>query len=108
MRKQRAGHIMTISSSAGLVGIEFASAYAASKFAVEGWMQSLQPEIAPFGINITIVNPGFFRTDLLSKKSMAFASKPIDEYKERREQMQTGWSGMAGKQAGDPKRLPKP
>jgi NAD(P)-dependent dehydrogenase (short-subunit alcohol dehydrogenase family) len=105
MRKQRAGNIITISSSAGLVGIEFASAYAASKFAVEGWMLSLQPEVAPFGINITIVNPGFFRTDLLSKKSMAFASKPIDDYKERREQMETGWTGMAGTQSGDPKKL---
>jgi len=105
MRKQRAGHIITFSSTAGLVGIEFASAYAASKFAIEGWIQSLQPEVAPFGINTTIVNPGFFRTDLLSKNSMTFGSKPIDDYKERRQQMQTGWSGMAGKQTGDPKKL---
>jgi NAD(P)-dependent dehydrogenase (short-subunit alcohol dehydrogenase family) len=105
MRKQRSGHIITISSSAGLYGIEFGSAYAASKFAIEGWMRSLDPEVAPFGINTTIVNPGFFRTDLLSKKSMAFAEKPIEDYKERREKMEAGWSEMAGTQAGDPKKL---
>src|SRR5438105_9371222 len=59
MRKQRSGHIVTISSSAGLVGFEFCSAYAASKFGLEGWMESLSPEIAPFGITTTVVNPGF-------------------------------------------------
>src|SRR3954467_6714073 len=58
MRKQRSGHIITISSSAGLGGFEFGSAYAASKFGVEGWMESLEPEVAPFGITTTIVNPG--------------------------------------------------
>src|SRR5213076_895010 len=65
MRKQRSGHIISISSSAGLAaGFEFVSAYAASKFGLEGWMESLQAEIAPFGIATTIVNPGFFRTEL--------------------------------------------
>src|SRR3989449_2877293 len=62
MRKQRSGHVITISSSAGLVGFEFVSAYAAAKFGVEGWMESLHPEVAPFGIHTTLVNPGFFRT----------------------------------------------
>lgn len=105
MRTQMAGHIMTISSSAGLMGFEFASAYAASKFAVEGWLLSLQSEIAPFGINMTIVNPGFFRTDLLSKKSMIFATNPQEAYKTKREQNEAGWAAMAGTQAGDPKKL---
>jgi NAD(P)-dependent dehydrogenase (short-subunit alcohol dehydrogenase family) len=105
LRKQKSGHIITISSTAGLVGIEFGSAYAASKFAVEGWMLSLQSEVAPFGINTTIVNPGFFRTDLLSKKSMTFGSNPQEAYREKREQMEVGWSGMAGTQGGDPKKL---
>lgn len=63
MRKQRSGHIITISSSAGLAaGFEFVAAYAASKFGLEGWMESLNAEVAPFGITTTIVNPGFFRT----------------------------------------------
>lgn len=57
MRKQRSGHIITISSSAGLgAGYEFVTAYAASKFGLEGWMESLQVEIAPFGIHTTVVN----------------------------------------------------
>jgi short-subunit dehydrogenase len=50
MRKQRSGHIISISSSAGLVGFEFCTAYSASKFGLEGWMESLHAEIAPFGI----------------------------------------------------------
>ncbi|HSH72282.1 MAG TPA: SDR family oxidoreductase [Methylophilaceae bacterium] len=105
MREQGSGHVITISSSAGLMGFEFASAYAASKFAVEGWLLSLQSEIAPFGINITIVNPGFFRTDLLSKKSMIFASNPQEAYKTKREQNEAGWAAMGGTQAGDPVKL---
>jgi short-subunit dehydrogenase len=58
MRKQRSGRIITISSTAGLIGFEFCTAYAASKFGLEGWMQSLQAEIEPFGIDTMIVNPG--------------------------------------------------
>ena len=59
MRKQRAGHIISISSSAGLAaGFDFVSAYAASKFGLEGWMESLHAEVAPFGITTTVVNPG--------------------------------------------------
>ena len=58
MREQRAGHVVTISSSAGLAGFEYCSAYAASKFGVEGWMESLAAEVEPFGIHATIVNPG--------------------------------------------------
>ena len=70
MRKQRSGHIISISSSAGLVaGFDFVTAYAASKFGLEGWMESLQAEVAPFGIHTTIVNPGFFRTELLTEQS---------------------------------------
>ena len=58
MRKQRSGLIITISSTAGLIGFEFGTAYAAAKFGVEGWMQSLQAEVEPFGINTITVNPG--------------------------------------------------
>ena len=61
MRKHRSGLIITISSTAGLIGFEFGTAYAASKFGLEGWMQSLQAEVEPFGINTITVNPGFFR-----------------------------------------------
>src|SRR5881409_3808882 len=83
MRKQRSGHIISISSGAGLVGFEFCSAYAASKFGLEGWMESLQPEVAPFGITTTIVNPGFFRTELLTQESTAYAEPSLEDYAER-------------------------
>ena len=65
MRKQRAGHIVTISSTAGMVGYTFCSAYSASKFGIEGWMESLQTEVEQFGIKTTIVNPGFFLVIIL-------------------------------------------
>jgi NAD(P)-dependent dehydrogenase (short-subunit alcohol dehydrogenase family) len=105
MRKQRSGHIINISSSAGLVGYEFCSAYAAAKFGVEGWTESLQAEIAPFGIHTTLVNPGFFRTQLISDKSMAFGSLSIPDYEERRKQQQAWWTSQSGQQAGDPAKL---
>src|SRR5205085_3027708 len=85
MRKQRSGHIISMSSSAGLAaGFEFVSAYAASKFGLEGWMESLQAEIAPFGIATTIVNPGFFRTELLTEQSTNYAEPSIADYDDRR------------------------
>jgi NAD(P)-dependent dehydrogenase (short-subunit alcohol dehydrogenase family) len=105
MRKQRVGHIITISSTAGLVGFEFGTAYAASKFGVEGWMQSLQAEVAPFGIFTTIVNPGFFRTELLTKESTNFAAPSVEDYAERRRQQLEWWTAQNGKQAGDPAKL---
>jgi NAD(P)-dependent dehydrogenase (short-subunit alcohol dehydrogenase family) len=107
MRKQRSGHIVTISSSAGLVGFEFCTAYAASKFGVEGWMVSLQAEVAPFGINTTIVNPGFFRTELLTEQSTNYAEPSIKDYDERRAQQMEFWQGANGQQSGDPAKLAK-
>jgi NAD(P)-dependent dehydrogenase (short-subunit alcohol dehydrogenase family) len=105
MRKQRSGHIISISSSAGLLGFEFCSAYAASKFGIEGWMESLRPEIAPFGIHTTIVNPGFFRTELLTKESTAYAELSIEDYDERRAKQLEFWKSQNGKQGGDPAKL---
>jgi NAD(P)-dependent dehydrogenase (short-subunit alcohol dehydrogenase family) len=105
MRKQRAGHIISISSSAGLVGFEFGTAYAASKFGLEGWMESLAAEIAPFGINTTIVNPGFFRTELLTEQSTNYADPSIADYDERRAQQLQFWKTQNGKQSGDPAKL---
>jgi len=105
MRLQHSGQIITISSTAGLVGFEFGSAYAASKFGVEGWMQSLEAEVEPFGIHTIVVNPGFFRTELLTKESMNFASPSIDDYNERRLQQMQFWKGYNGQQSGDPEKL---
>ena len=105
MRKQRAGQIISISSSAGLVGFEFGTAYAASKFGLEGWMQSLQAEVEPFGIDTIIVNPGFFRTELLTEESTNYAERPIEDYNERRAQQMQFWKGQNGQQSGDPAKL---
>ncbi len=105
MRKQRSGHIFSISSGAGLSGFEFTSAYAASKFALEGWMESLQPEVAPFGIHTTIVNPGFFRTELLTKESSIYAESSIEEYAELRTARIDWFNNQNGRQSGDPGKL---
>ena len=107
MRKQRSGHIISISSTAGLTSLEFCSAYSASKFGLEGFMQALQTEVAPFGINTTIVNPGFFRTELLTEQSTKYADNPINDYDERRAQLMQFWKGANGQQPGDPAKLAK-
>jgi NAD(P)-dependent dehydrogenase (short-subunit alcohol dehydrogenase family) len=107
MRKQRSGHVVTLSSVAGLIGQEFVAAYAASKFGLEGWMESLRFDVAPYGIRTTIVEPGFFRTDLLEDTSTTWPALSIDDYAERTARTQTAWKSMNGKQAGDPARLAK-
>lgn len=107
MRKQRSGFVVAISSTAGISGQEFTSAYAASKFGVEGWIESLAPEVAPFGIRTMIVEPGFFRTELLTQESTNYAEPSIDDYAERTKQTVAAWNGMNGAQGGDPAKLAK-
>ncbi|UVH55220.1 SDR family oxidoreductase [Variovorax paradoxus] len=105
MRKQRSGLVLTISSTAGIAGGMFCTAYAAAKFGVEGWMESLAPELAPFGIRTMLVEPGFFRTELLTAGSTTFAEPNIDDYAERTRETVAAWSSMSGKQGGDPAKL---
>ena len=105
MRKQKSGHIISISSTAGLTSFDFCSAYSASKFGLEGWMLALQSEVAPFGIHTTIVNPGFFRTELLTEESTNYADNNIEDYAERREQQMIFWKNANGQQSGDPTKL---
>src|ERR1700722_943541 len=105
MRKQRSGLLLTISSTAGIAGQAFCTAYAAAKFGVEGWMESLAPEIEPFGIRTMLVEPGFFRTDLLTPGSTTFAPPSIGDYAQRTKETVAAWSGMSGKQGGDPAKL---
>jgi NAD(P)-dependent dehydrogenase (short-subunit alcohol dehydrogenase family) len=105
MRMQRSGLLLTISSTAGISGGVFCSAYAAAKFGIEGWMESLAPEIAPFGIRTMLVEPGFFRTDLLTADSTTYAVASIDDYAERSKEIFAAWNGMNGKQGGDPAKL---
>jgi NAD(P)-dependent dehydrogenase (short-subunit alcohol dehydrogenase family) len=107
MRKARSGHIISISSTAGFVGYEYNSAYATSKFGLEGWMESLSFEVAPFGIKTTIVEPGFFRTTLLEPESTTWPELSIDDYAERNATLRPWWEAQNGKQAGDPAKLAK-
>ena len=105
MRRRRSGLVMTISSTAGIAGQEFCTAYATAKFGLEGWMESLQPEVAPFNIRTMLVEPGFFRTELLSKASTKYASPSIEDYAARTSATIANWNSMNGKQGGDPAKL---
>jgi NAD(P)-dependent dehydrogenase (short-subunit alcohol dehydrogenase family) len=105
MRAQRSGLVVVISSTAGIVGQEFCTAYAASKFGVEGWIESLAPEVAPFNIRTMLVEPGFFRTELLSPESTRYARSSIEDYAERTEKTVAAWNAMNGQQGGDPAKL---
>jgi NAD(P)-dependent dehydrogenase (short-subunit alcohol dehydrogenase family) len=106
MRSQRSGHVITLSSTAGLVGQEFVAAYCASKFALEGWMESIRFDVAPYGIHTTIVEPGFFRTELLVEgASTNWPELSIPDYADRTKNTIEAWKGMNGKQGGDPAKL---
>ena len=104
MRQQRAGRIINISSLAGVVGFKHCSAYAAAKFGVEGVSLSLAQEVEPFGIKITVVAPGFFRTDLLDPRNARYATSTIADYAAEGSAEAT-WSGYDGAQQGDPAKL---
>jgi len=105
MRRARKGHIFNISSIAGIRGVEFGSLYCASKFALEGFSEALSSEVAPFGIAVTIVEPGPFRTDFLAPESLRVAAHPVADYGERRARLQSTFEERNGRQAGDPAKL---
>ena len=106
MRRQRRGQVITITSTAGLIGQEFCAAYAASKFALEGWMESLHFDLEPYGISTMAVEPGFFRTELLVEgSSTIWPELEIEDYAERTAQTIEAWKIMNGQQGGDPKKL---
>jgi NAD(P)-dependent dehydrogenase (short-subunit alcohol dehydrogenase family) len=104
LRKQRSGHLINVSSTAGAAGFKHCTAYSASKFAVEGLTLSLAPEVEPFGIKLTIVEPGFFRTSLLSAKNVIYAKSSIADYAHEGS-AESMWSGYDGKQPNDPDKL---
>jgi NAD(P)-dependent dehydrogenase (short-subunit alcohol dehydrogenase family) len=107
MRARRRGLIVTMSSLAGIAGQPFVSAYSATKFGLEGWMEALTPEIAPFGIRTMLVEPGYFRTALLTEESTKYPKPSIDDYAEKTRATVTAWKGMNGMQPGDPAKLAK-
>ncbi len=105
MRRQRSGHLIAISSGAGLIGFEYSSVYAASKAGLEGWMSALDQEVAPFGIRTTIVNPGWFRTGLASPESLIWPALTVDDYTQRSAEQRAWWTAQDGQQPGDPDKL---
>jgi len=106
LREQRSGQVITVTSTAAFVGGAFTSAYAASKFALEGWAESLAPELDPFGIASMTVVPGFFRTELLVEgSSTIWPEVEIADYAEGTTRTQAAFRDMNGQQGGDPAKL---
>jgi NAD(P)-dependent dehydrogenase (short-subunit alcohol dehydrogenase family) len=106
LRAQRGGQVITVTSTAGLIGGEFTAAYAASKFALEGWMESLRHDVEPYGISTMAVEPGFFRTELLVEgASTIWPELQIEDYAERTAKTIETWKSMNGQQGGDPRKL---
>jgi NAD(P)-dependent dehydrogenase (short-subunit alcohol dehydrogenase family) len=104
MRKQRSGHIFNISSVAGVVGFKHCGAYGAAKFALEGLSLAVAKEVEQFGIKMTVVEPGFFRTNLLDAQNVRWGKSTIEDYAAEgsAEEM---WSPYNGAQQGDPVKL---
>jgi NAD(P)-dependent dehydrogenase (short-subunit alcohol dehydrogenase family) len=105
MRRAREGRIFNLSSLGGIIGAQLYSLYCASKFAIEGFSESLAKEIAPFGLHVTIIEPGPFRTDFLKPESLRFGQTRVSDYDDRREQLRAGLSARNGQQPGDPSKL---
>lgn len=104
MRQHGAGRIINLGSLAGLVGFKHCAAYGATKFAVEGLSLAVATEVEQFGIKVTVVEPGFFRTDLLDADNVRWSSRPISDYAVEG-RTQDMWSVYHGAQPGDPAKL---
>jgi NAD(P)-dependent dehydrogenase (short-subunit alcohol dehydrogenase family) len=105
MRRARQGRIFNLSSLGGIIGAQLYSLYCASKFAIEGFSETLAKEIAPFGLYVTIIEPGPFRTDFLKPESLRFGQTRISDYDDRRVQLRAGLAARNGQQPGDPSKL---
>ncbi len=105
LRAQRSGRVFNVSSVGGMVGGQSGSLYCASKFAVEGFSESIAAELAPFGVHVTIVEPGFFRTDFLEPTSVRHGSLPIADYAEMSTAIRAFYDARSRNQAGDPAKL---
>jgi len=104
LRNQRSGHIINISSTAGAVGLKHCSAYCATKFAVEGLSTAIATEVEQFGIHVTVIEPGFFRTNLIDKGSAKYAASTIPDYAHEGS-AEDMWSKYSGAQPNDPAKL---
>lgn len=105
MRGQRSGHVLNMSSNGGFKGVAGASMYSASKFAIEGFSESLAQEIAPFGIKLTIIEPGAFRTDFLDARVLKLGNQALYDYAEFRRKALAVFEARNHQQVGDPEKL---
>lgn len=105
MRAAGRGHIFNVSSISGVRGGLGATLYSSSKHAVEGFSESLALELDPFGIKVTIIEPGYFRTDFFSSKSIRTGVGQVDGYAEMRDRQREFVSARHGHQPGDPVKL---
>jgi NAD(P)-dependent dehydrogenase (short-subunit alcohol dehydrogenase family) len=105
MRRQRAGHVINMSSNGGFKGVSGASMYSATKFAIEGFSESLAQEIAGFGIKLTIVEPGAFRTDFLDGRSLKLGTQELHDYADLRAKANAVFEARNHNQVGDPDKL---
>lgn len=105
MRAQRSGRIFNLSSVGGALGFDAASVYCATKFAVEGFTESLALEVKGFGIEVNIVEPGFFRTDFLDRSSVHYGTEKVADYQQYSTALEQAYSKVSHQQAGDPAKL---
>jgi NAD(P)-dependent dehydrogenase (short-subunit alcohol dehydrogenase family) len=105
MRRQRSGHIINVSSVGGYTGYPGWGVYGATKFAVEGISEALAGEVAPLGIHVTVVEPGFFRTDFLDDTSLVRTAQQIDDYSESVGKTRAHATDFNHGQRGDPRKL---
>ena len=105
LRKQRSGHIFNLSSMAGVLGFPAAAVYCSTKFAIEGFSESLALEVAEFGIRVTVVEPGFTRTDFLDARSIRYGTREVAGYGELPARYKANFDSHHGVQIGDPKKL---
>lgn len=105
MRSQRSGHIVNLASIGGFMGFESSSIYCATKFAVEGFSESLALEVARFGIHVTVVEPGFFRTDFLDATSVRYGDTRIADYDDPQGAARVDYEAYNHRQPGDPVKL---
>lgn len=103
MRQRRSGHILNLSSAAGLAGSQGLAYYNLTKFAVEGFSEGLAAEVKPLGIKVSIIEPGPFRTDFLGRSGMV-AKNEIADYKETAGKSREYFNTQAGSQKGDPQK----
>lgn len=105
LRRQRSGHVINLSSLGGYASYPGWGLYCASKFAVEGISEALHAELAPLGVHVTVVEPGFFRTDFLDDQSLVRTASELDDYAATVGLTRNFAAGHNHQQPGDPARL---